>query len=71
MEVIRTTVLACCDVEPRKNSFELFGFDVMIDEKYTPWLLEVNTSPCMEYSTVIQVLIRDFSFISLFVIFSH
>mmetsp|Transcript_6662 Transcript_6662/g.11767 ORF Transcript_6662/g.11767 Transcript_6662/m.11767 type:complete len:805 (+) Transcript_6662:5468-7882(+) len=35
----------------RKNSCELYGFDLMIDEELTPWLLEVQASPCMEPST--------------------
>ena len=26
--------------------FELLGFDVMFDEEYNPWVLEVNHSPC-------------------------
>ncbi len=40
-------------IENRKNSHEIFGFDVMIDEELNPWLIEINSSPCMEYSTVI------------------
>lgn len=39
-------------VETRKNSMELYGFDFMIDEKLAPWIIEVNSSPSLEFSTV-------------------
>lgn len=29
----------------RKNDFELFGFDFLIDEDFRVWLIEVNTNP--------------------------
>jgi len=29
----------------RKNVFELFGYDFMIDEDFRVWLVEVNTNP--------------------------
>lgn len=29
----------------RKNSFELLGFDFMIDEDFRVWLIEANTNP--------------------------
>lgn len=29
----------------RKNHFELFGFDFMVDEDFRVWLIEVNTNP--------------------------
>ena len=29
----------------RKNCFELFGYDFMIDEDFRVWLIEVNTNP--------------------------
>lgn len=29
----------------RKDCFELFGFDFLIDEDFRIWLLEVNTNP--------------------------
>lgn len=35
----------------RKNTLEVFGYDFMIDENYKVWLIEVNSSPTMEYST--------------------
>ncbi len=31
------------------KSFELFGYDYMVDEAYNPVLIEVNTNPCLEF----------------------
>ncbi|CAD8081512.1 unnamed protein product [Paramecium sonneborni] len=37
-------------LDPNKlfYSFELFGLDFMIDQDMKPWLIEVNTNPCLE-----------------------
>jgi hypothetical protein len=35
----------------RKNCFELFGLDFMIDSDFSVWLIEVNTNPCIEESS--------------------
>ena len=40
-------------METNKNAFELFGYDFMIDEQYNVWLIEINCSPAMDYSTKI------------------
>mmetsp|Transcript_23877 Transcript_23877/g.16859 ORF Transcript_23877/g.16859 Transcript_23877/m.16859 type:complete len:110 (+) Transcript_23877:450-779(+) len=37
--------------DTKKNCFELFGYDLMIDEDFNVWLIEVNSSPAMDYST--------------------
>lgn len=37
--------------ECKKGCFELFGFDLMVDEDFQMWLIEVNSSPAMDYST--------------------
>ena len=33
----------------------MFGYDFMIDEYMNTWLIEVNSSPAMDYSTVIII----------------
>ncbi|CAI2381666.1 unnamed protein product [Moneuplotes crassus] len=38
-------------LDTRKGSTEMLGYDIMIDENFTPWLIEVNSSPTMESST--------------------
>ena len=35
----------------RKNNFELFGFDIMLDDKLNVYLIEINASPDWTYST--------------------
>jgi len=32
-------------------SFEIFGYDFMIDEDLDPWMIEANTNPCFELSS--------------------
>jgi len=39
------------DPNRRQFSFEIFGYDFMLDEDLKPWLIEVNTNPCLELSS--------------------
>ena len=39
------------DLQRRHCTFEIFGYDFMIDEDFKPWLIEVNTNPCLELSS--------------------
>jgi hypothetical protein len=52
-------------VHNRKNSFEFFGYDFMVDEQLKVWLIEVNSSPSMEtktqpvLSSIVKSVLRD------------
>jgi len=42
------------------HTFEIFGFDFMLDEDFKVYLIEVNTNPCLETSApILQKLITD------------
>jgi len=39
------------DPYKRHHAFEIFGYDFMIDTKFNIYLIEVNTNPCIEFSS--------------------
>jgi len=39
------------DPARKAYSFEIYGYDFMIDEDLNPWMIEVNTNPCFELSS--------------------
>jgi hypothetical protein len=38
------------DCNRRMHTFEIFGYDFMIDESFNVWLIEINTNPCLVLS---------------------
>lgn len=49
-DTIRATFMKL-DPNKRVNSFEVFGYDFMIDDEFKVYLIEVNTNPCLELSS--------------------
>ena len=48
-------ILQCMGGNKNKNCcFEIYGFDVIIDAKLRPWILEVNVSPSLSSSSLLD-----------------
>ena len=39
------------NIMDRKNCFEIYGYDFILDTNYQPFLLEINTNPGLEESS--------------------
>ncbi|CDW84976.1 protein monoglycylase ttll8 [Stylonychia lemnae] len=49
-------------MEQRPNTFEIYGFDLILDETLNPWVIEVNLSPaCNERTDFLTQMLDDMS----------
>jgi len=55
MNKMTTDIFRAChgklDPKRRLHCLEVFGLDFMIDDEFKPYLIEVNTNPCLELSS--------------------
>lgn len=56
--IILTVINLCSLVPDLKCCFELLGFDILIDEKMKPWLLEVNSGPAMSMDANVDYIVK-------------
>lgn len=52
------TSLLKMHVRTSYSCHELFGFDIMLDEKLKPWILEVNISPSLHSNSALDIAIK-------------
>ena len=51
-DIAKWSLMCASDmIDHRKNSWELYGFDFMVDTDFNAWLIEINSSPACDYST--------------------
>ncbi|XP_025417706.1 tubulin polyglutamylase TTLL5 isoform X2 [Sipha flava] len=55
-----------CFVPHNQNCFELYGFDILVDNKLKPWLLEVNLSPSLGIDSALDSRIKSSMLCDLF-----
>ena len=48
-----------CQTKEPDCCFELLGFDIMLDQKLKPWMLEVNHTPSFGVDTKIDLEVKN------------
>ena len=66
--MIKVTEANSRDLSGNKNNniFELYGFDILVDEKFKVWLLEVNVNPSLHCNSPLDLSIKTDLIIDIF-----
>ena len=72
IEAVRASIVGCQEDVGihHSGSFELFGFDVLLDDQLKPWLLEVNLSPSLSTDTPLDLKVKSQMLAQLFTLVS-
>ncbi|KAH9080028.1 hypothetical protein Ae201684P_020607 [Aphanomyces euteiches] len=60
LDVIVKSLVAGEDSIPYQvNSFDLYGYDILLDVNYRPWLIEINSSPSLARENHLDHVVKD------------
>jgi len=57
--VVKSLLAVQGEIQQNPNCFELFGYDIIIDNNHKCWLLEVNSSPSLERMNILDDLVKQ------------